>query len=141
MSVLDSSDLTTRIETLTQEHSVPGLSIAVVQQDNNTAETTSRAYGLATIDPPVKCTPDTLFCIASCSKSLTAGAVAILVADDDNHPDIKWDATMSSLLSDDFVMTEDEYTKNITVDDVIGHRTGLPRYHTDHSRIAEFPPG
>lgn len=101
---------------------VPGLAIAVVRDQ----AIASRAFGKASLNPSKPCTADSLFDIASCSKSMTAASVALLIADDDNHPHLHWDTPMSTLLPDDFVMSVDSYTENVTVEDVLSHRTGLP---------------
>lgn len=71
---------------------------------------------------PRPCTLGTLFDIASCFASLTAASV-----DDETHPKVQWDSPMSPLLSDDFFMPGMGYTEGITVDDVVGHRSGMPR--------------
>ncbi|KAK7994064.1 Transcription initiation factor IIA small chain (TFIIA 13.5 kDa subunit) [Apiospora arundinis] len=89
-----------RIEAMMRAHHVPGLSMAIVHK----GKTTSVGWGKASLDPLKPCTPDTLFDIASCSKSLTAASVALLVDDDENCPEVQWDAVMSELLPDDFVM-------------------------------------
>lgn len=106
-----------------KRHHIPGLAIAIVQ-DNKTA---SAAYGQASFNPTRPCTADTLFDIASSSKSLTAGSVALLVDDELHHPEVKYEAAMSALLPEDFVLSSKEYTEGVTVDDILGHRTGLPR--------------
>lgn len=69
---------------------------------------------------------DTIFDIGSCSKSLTAASVGLLVADNDNYPDVQWDTPMSVLLPEDFAMAKDDYTRGVTVEDIIRHRTGVP---------------
>lgn len=104
-----------------KKHRVPGLSIALLQDD----QVQSTGYGLASINPPKPCTGDTLFDIASASKSLTAASVGLLVADNENYPEVQYDALMSELLPGDFVLPEKSYTEGVTVDDVFGHRTGL----------------
>lgn len=113
-----------RIEAMMHSYHVPGLSLAIVHE----GKTTSAGWGHASMDPPQPCTPDTLFDIASCSKSLTAASVALLVDDDEHYPEVQWDAVMSELLPDDFVMPGVGYTENVTVDDVLSHKTGMPRY-------------
>ncbi|KAK7912187.1 hypothetical protein PG985_014668 [Apiospora marii] len=93
-----------RVEAMMRSYHVPGLSLAIVHK----GQTASAGWGHASLDPPRPCTPDTLFDIASCSKSLTAVAVALLVDDDENYPEVQWDAVMSELLPDgDFVMPGD----------------------------------
>lgn len=121
MNLLNTDEFTAHINDLLQRHHVPGLAIATVH--NGTVA--SAGYGYASLNPPKKCTADTLFDIASASKSLTAASVGLLV-EDKNYPHVQWEATMKSLLPDDFVMPTQEQTDGVTVDDVLGHRTGMP---------------
>ena len=102
-------------------HHVPGLAIAIVKD----GVIASKGYGMASLNPPAPCTADTLFDIASASKSLTAASVGLLVNDDEKYPDVQYEATMSSLLPDDFVMPDDGYTKTVTVEDILSHRSGM----------------
>lgn len=122
MPLLHSSVFSTRASELISEHKVPGLALALVHHGH----TSSTALGQACLDPPRPCRTDSLFDIASASKSLTAASVALLVADNENHPDVQWHAKMSHLLPDDFVMQEQSYTNDVTVEDILSHRTGLP---------------
>lgn len=110
-------------ELMRQNH-VPGLAIAVVQGD----DIASAGYGKASLEPPKACTADTLFDIASSSKSITAAAVGLLVDDDENHPEVRHDALMSDLLPDDFVLSDSLYTKQVTVEDILSHRSGIPGF-------------
>ena len=116
------SKFTSLVTDLLEQHHIPGLSVAVVH--NN--EIASMGYGLASVEDSTTCTGDTLFDIASSSKSLTAASVALLV-DDRKHPKVQYDALMSDLLPDDFVMSEKTYTDGVTVEDVLSHRTGMAR--------------
>ncbi|XXH06108.1 hypothetical protein Hte_012553 [Hypoxylon texense] len=124
MDLFQSEAFSSRVRDLMDEHHTPGLAIAVVK--NN--KTASKAFGYACLDPPEPATPDTLFDIASCSKSMTAAAVGLLVEDNDKYPEVQYDAIMSSLLPEDFVMPSAEYTDGVTVDDVLSHKTGMPRH-------------
>lgn len=108
------------IKTLIEECHVPGLALAVAQGN----EVASAGFGKATLDPPRDCTADTLFDVASASKSLTAASVALLVSDDVNYPDVKYDAPMAALLPDDFVMPGNDHN-DVTVEDILSHRTGM----------------
>jgi CubicO group peptidase (beta-lactamase class C family) len=110
------------VEELMEENNVPGLAIAIVE--NN--QTASAGYGKAILEPPTPCTADTLFDIASSAKSLTAASVGLLVNDNENHPDVQYDTVMSTLLPEDFVMPGIGYTEGVTVEDVLSHRTGMP---------------
>lgn len=122
MDLFNSSAFDTHVTNLINQWHVPGLAIALVHNDT----TTAKGFGLATLDPPVKCTADTLFDIASASKSLTAASVGLLVDDDENYENVQWDSKMSGLLPEDFVMAEESYTKDVTVEDILSHRSGLP---------------
>ncbi|KAI1454656.1 beta-lactamase family protein [Annulohypoxylon moriforme] len=121
MDFFRSKSFSSQVRHLMDQHHVPGFAVAIVQDD----ETASAAYGLASLNPEKPCTPDTLFDIASCSKSMTATSVALLVQDNKKHPEVQWDATMSSLLPEDFVMPDPEDTKRVTIDDVVSHMTGM----------------
>lgn len=115
-----SSESQAQVELMIKPHHVPGLAIAVIQVD----KISSKGYGKARLDPPEPCTPDTLFDIASCSKSLTAASTGLLV-EEDQYPEVRYTATMSSLLPDDFVMPKRAYTDGVTLDDVLSHNTGM----------------
>ncbi|KAH7175380.1 beta-lactamase/transpeptidase-like protein [Dactylonectria macrodidyma] len=116
------------VEDLMCQHHVPGLAIAVVQD----GKVASQGYGLASIEPPIPCTTDTLFDVASCGKSLTAASVALLIDDNENFPEVQYDAIMSSLLPDDFVMSGAGYTENVTVEDILSHRTGMAAHNNSY---------
>ncbi|THC89250.1 hypothetical protein EYZ11_011307 [Aspergillus tanneri] len=53
-------------------------------------------------------------------------AVAIigLLVHDDQHPEVQYEAPVSSILPDDFVLLTEETTRLITVED-LSHRTGM----------------
>lgn len=122
MDLLDSSHFTSLVGDLMRQNHIPGLSIAVVHND----EVASNGFGLADFETFTPCTGDTLFDIASSAKSLTAASVALLV-DDKGHPEVQYDALMSNLLPEDFVMQDKSYTDGVTVEDVLSHRTGMAR--------------
>ncbi|KAI1772043.1 beta-lactamase family protein [Hypoxylon cercidicola] len=121
MDLFQSEAFSSRVRALMGEHHIPGIAIAVVREDT----TASKAFGYVCPGQLVPVTADTLFGIASCSKSITAAAVGLLV-EDDKYPEVQYDAIVSSLLPGDFVMASAEYTKGITVDDILGNRTGMP---------------
>lgn len=122
MELFESTNFMSLVNDLLKQHHVPGLSIAVVHND----KITSKGYGVANYEDNMFCTGDTLFDIASSAKSLTAASVSLLV-DDKKHPNVQYDALMSNLLPDDFVMSEKSYTDGITVEDILSHRTGMAR--------------
>ena len=123
MDLLDSPAFARHIDELLEQWHVPGLAIALIDHER----TRSRAFGSASLDSQRSCTPETLFDLASSSKSLTAASVALLCADDEKHPDIEWGSKMSHLLPDDFVCSQETYTNETTVEDCLSHKTGYPR--------------
>ncbi|KAL9086526.1 MAG: hypothetical protein Q9159_004115 [Coniocarpon cinnabarinum] len=122
MDLLHSTTFAAHVKDLLQKYHIPGLTIALVQNDY----ISTLAFGLASQDPSVPCEIDTLFDIASCSKSLTAAAVALLVDDNEHFPEVQWDTPMSRLLPGEFMMNQQSYTDNVTVEDILSHRSGLP---------------
>ncbi|KAH8885644.1 beta-lactamase family protein [Thozetella sp. PMI_491] len=128
MDTIQSHTFASHVEELMSRHHVPGLAIAVVQDD----QVASAGYGHASLEPPIPCTADTIFDVGSAAKSLTAAAVALLVDDNEKYPEVQYHATMSSLLPDDFVMSEVVYTEGVTLDDVLSHRSGMPRHDNSY---------
>ncbi|KAI0106037.1 beta-lactamase family protein [Daldinia grandis] len=124
MDLLYSKAFLSSIKELMNEHHVPGFSIAIVHN----GKVASAGYGYADVESSKPCTADTLFDIASSSKSLTAAAVALLIDDDEKYPEVQYEAVMSQLLPDDFVMPSAGYTENVTVEDILSHRSGMARH-------------
>ncbi|KAJ6780366.1 hypothetical protein PWT90_03574 [Aphanocladium album] len=121
MDYFQSTEFDTRVKELMDKFRVPGLSLAAIHGDR----TASKTFGVTSIASGTPCAADSLFDIASSSKVLTAVAVALLVEDDVKHPHVTFDTPVSKILPEDFVMSDPEYTKTVTVDDMLGHRSGL----------------
>jgi CubicO group peptidase (beta-lactamase class C family) len=62
----------------------------------------------------------------SMSKAFTAAAISLLVDDNQKHPDVQWNSPVSRLIRDDFVRSDSRYTEEVTVEDILSHRSGLP---------------
>lgn len=105
-------------ETLRRLH-IPGLSLAIVNGSN----TYAKGYGLASL-PSTPATPETLYYGGSTSKAFTAAAISLLV----DNKTVQWNTPISSLIRDDFVLSDDYATMHITLEDAVSHRTGLPRH-------------
>ncbi|KAF2790876.1 beta-lactamase/transpeptidase-like protein [Melanomma pulvis-pyrius CBS 109.77] len=129
------SDFDRLVQELMNEWKVPGLAIAVIHGD----EIYTKGYGVAKF-PNEKVTADTLFNCASTSKSFTAGAIALLVEDNDKYPNVQWTTPVSNLLSDDFVLPDPQYTENVTIEDILSHRSGMPGHDSSYLGIhASYP--
>lgn len=117
------STFSNKIEALMQQWHVPALAIAICEGE----KVSTRAYGYTDLNTSRPCTADTLFDIASSSKSLTAASIGLLVADKETYPEVQWDTPVSRLLPEDFVLADQFYTDHVTLEDIISHRSGLPR--------------
>ncbi|KAI1814337.1 beta-lactamase family protein [Poronia punctata] len=121
MDLFKSEPFSSHVRELMSRHHIPGLVIAVVQDE----DVATAGYGSACLETTTPCTGSTLFDIASSAKSLTAAAVGMLVEDNERYPEIQYETPMSSLLPDDFVMPGVGYTEGVTVEDMLSHRTGM----------------
>ncbi|EPS36604.1 hypothetical protein H072_9855 [Dactylellina haptotyla CBS 200.50] len=121
MDLFRSEAFAQRVNYLLKEHHAPGVAIALIHNDY----IHSSAYGYASLDPLTLCRTDTLFDIASCSKSFTSASIGLLVDDEESFPEVKYDAVMADLLPGDFILPE--ASLQITLDDVVSHRTGMGR--------------
>ena len=117
-----------RVKALLSQFNVPGITIATF----NKTRTVSNGFGLASIDPEIQATADCIFDCASTSKSLTAAAVAKIL---EQHPELSWKTTVSSILKDDFVLADATATANTTIEDILSHRSGTARH--DYSYMGQ----
>lgn len=120
MDLFRSPEFSAYVKKLSDRNHVPGIAIGVVQGE----DVDSFACGRASLEPLRDFTTETLFCVGSAAKSLTAAAVAVLVGDNENYPQVQFNSTMASLLPDDFVMPGESHA-DVTVEDVLSHRTGM----------------
>jgi CubicO group peptidase (beta-lactamase class C family) len=121
MDLLNTFTFRQHVETLMDTYHLPGLSISICQNDT----VNSAGFGVSSRESQKAVTADTLYDIASSSKSLTAASVALLVEDNENFPEVQWKTPLNELLSEDFVMPTPELTKRTTVEDILSHRTGM----------------
>lgn len=61
------------------------------------------------------------------AKAFTATAISLLVDDDEQFPEVQWTTPVANLIGDDFVLS-DSRTNQVTVEDILSHRSGLPPY-------------
>jgi len=77
--------------------------------------------------PSTPVEPSTLFMAGSTTKAFTAAAMSLLV-DDENYENVQWDTPVSNIIRDDFVLEDEYVTTHITIEDVLSHRSGMPRH-------------
>ncbi|KAI9151671.1 D-aminopeptidase [Paramyrothecium foliicola] len=118
------------VKGLLEEWKVPGLSIAVIDGD----QVYTDGYGFATL-PETPATPDTLWYGGSTTKAQVAAAIAHLI-DSGKYPALSkgWATPISSIIHDDFVLQDEWATKNLTLEDAVCHRTGMPRHDVATAR-------
>jgi CubicO group peptidase (beta-lactamase class C family) len=96
---------------------VPGIAIAVVKDGKVIA---TRGFGVRKLGEPAPVDGKTLFEIASNSKAFTAAALAMLV----DEGKLAWDDPVTKHLPD-FQMYDAYVTHEMTVRDLLTHRSGL----------------
>ena len=102
---------------------IPGVAIAIVHGDKVVF---AKGYGVRDVTKPDKVDPDTVFQLASVSKSVGSTVVAELVGEGK----ITWDSKISDI-DPDFEMYDPWVTREITIRDFFSHRSGLPDHAGD----------
>ncbi len=106
-----------------QENALPGLAIAVVFQDKVVY---AKGFGVCDVNTKALVNADTVFQLASLSKSIGSTVIAELVGEGK----ITWDSKLS-ILDPTFAMFDPWVTREITIRDMFAHRSGLPEHAGD----------
>lgn len=107
-------------EALTLFDRAPSISVTIWDGK----DITGAACGFSRIEAGTLATTDTLYCIGSSSKAFTTTAIGILL----DQGKLSLDDPVRKHMPD-FQMFDEETAKNITVRDILCHRSGLPRYY------------
>ncbi len=110
-------DLDAFVERVMETFEVPGIGLAIVKDGEVVV---ARGYGVRTMGGSAPVDGDTRFGIASNSKAFTATALGLLVEDGK----LEWDAPVVTYLPW-FQMWDPWVTREITVRDLLVHRSGL----------------
>ena len=102
---------------------MPGIAIAVVFQDKAVY---AKGFGIRDVNTKQPIDADTVFQLASVSKSIGSTVVAELVGEGK----ITWDSKLSAL-DPAFAMFDPWVTREITIRDMYAHRSGLPEHAGD----------
>src|ERR1044071_3716427 len=97
-----------------------GFAVAVVSKDKIIY---SKGFGYRDLDKKLPVTPTTLFAIGSCTKAFTASLLGLL----NKEGKIDFDKPVRDYLPE-LRFFNDELNNNVTVRDIMCHRTGLPRH-------------
>ncbi|MGB0133920.1 serine hydrolase domain-containing protein [Dokdonella sp.] len=106
---------------------VSGLAVAVVKDDQVMLE---RGIGYANWATQEEVGPDTVFRLASLSKAFATTLAGLLVEDGL----MSWDTRISNVLPT-FALADADSSKNLTVEDILSHRVGLP--HNTYDNLLE----
>ena len=98
---------------------VPGLAIAIVRNDSVIY---AKGYGVQDVNKRTPVDERTIFAIGSSSKAFTAASIAMLV----DEKKVELDAAATKYLSN-FQLSDPYVTREITVRDLLSHRSGLAR--------------
>ena len=112
-----------RVDAVMKASEVPGAAVAIVE---NGQVTLARGYGIRRIETSEAVDADTLFQIGSTTKAFTSAALAILV----DEGKIRWDDKVIDHLPG-FRMYDPWVTREITIRDLLTHRSGLGKGQGD----------
>jgi CubicO group peptidase (beta-lactamase class C family) len=99
---------------------VPGLALAVVQGDKVILQ---KGYGYRDLEKQLPVTPNTLFAIGSITKSFTVTTLGMEM----DEGKVDWDKPVRDYLPT-FKLFDPALTEQMTMRDLITHRSGLPRH-------------
>lgn len=102
---------------------VPGLAVGIVKDDKVIF---AKGYGVRQLGKTERVDENTLFAIASNSKAFTTASLAILI----DEGKLKWDDKVSQYLPE-FQMYDPYVTRELTVRDLVTHRSGLDTFSGD----------
>ena len=119
----DLKALDTFIARTMKEYQVPGAAIAVVQDGKVVL---AKGYGVRDVTKPGAVDANTIFQLASVTKSLTATAVATVV----DEGKLDWDTPVFNYLPE-FVGYDPYMTRWLTERDLLAMRTGWPEFQGD----------
>jgi CubicO group peptidase (beta-lactamase class C family) len=114
---LDSSAIDRLVQAALTTWHVPGVAVGIVRNDEAVY---LKGFGVKRLGAPDQVTPDTLFAIASCTKAFTTTAMAMLV----DEGKLNWDDPVRKHV-DYFHLADPLADANVTLRDLVTHRTGL----------------
>ena len=106
-----------RVEQLRRAYEVPGVTIAIVEKGQVSL---AEGWGVRAIGTSEKVDADTIFATGSTGKAFTVAALAVLV----DQGKIKWDDKVIDHMPD-FRMWDSWVTREMTIRDLLVHRSGL----------------
>jgi CubicO group peptidase (beta-lactamase class C family) len=109
-----------QIEKAMEGFQIPGVAIGVVVDGHVVY---AKGFGYRDVENKLPVTKETLFAIGSCTKAFTTFAIGNLV----DEGRIGWDQPVIDILPE-FRLWDQYATSNVTLRDLLTHRTGMPRH-------------
>lgn len=113
-------DFDERVQQALKDYQVPGLAIGVVVDGHAIY---AKGFGYRDVENHLPMTPETLFPIGSCTKAFTTFVIGNLV----DEGRMEWDQPVIDILPE-FRLWDQYATTNVTLRDLLTHRTGMPRH-------------
>lgn len=128
--MIEQSFIQKQLEQMLLLHKVPSASVTVYHKGQYHHFTA----GYKNIESQSAPDKDTLYAIGSCTKSFTAGAIAVLC----DQGLLELDAPVRNYIPE-FEMYDPYVSTHLTIRDMLSHRCGLPRHELAwYSRLHEF---
>ncbi len=108
------------LEDSVKKFDAPGLAVVALKDKDIVY---SKGFGYRDVDKKLEMTTSTIHPIASCTKSFTSTAIAMLV----DEGKLEWDTPIREFIPQ-FKMKDSVATNQVTIVDMLSHRTGLPRH-------------
>ena len=112
--------LRTYINEIMKDSKVPGLAMGIVKDGKVIL---AEGFGSRDLEQKLPVTSKTLFAIGSCTKAFTTMAIGMLA----EQGKVDWDKPVRNYLPA-FELKDEYITANMTVRDLVTHRSGLPRH-------------
>jgi len=105
------------------DYGIPGFAIGIVRDNKILLK---KGYGINSNVDRLPVTAQTIFPILSCTKAFTAAAIGILV----DEGKLQWNDKVIKYLPD-FKLSDPWITKELTIADILSHRSGLETFEGD----------
>ncbi len=117
------NELSKYLDAARSEWNIPGMAVAVIADDKIVYQ---QGFGVANVETGEEVNAETIFGIASNTKAFTSAALAILV----DRGTINWNDPVQNYLPW-FKLYDPYVSANITIRDLLSHRSGLKTFSGD----------
>ncbi|MET9200597.1 serine hydrolase [Gordonia sp. NPDC003585] len=119
------------VESMMRDTGIPGMAVAVVSGGETKY---AKGFGVADVTTGASVNADTVFPLASMSKSIGSTVIASQVT----NKTVSWDDQVAAALPG-FALADPYVTRTVTVADMYTHRSGLPDHAGDKIEDLGYP--